>query len=176
MKCRECKEQIMLWDVLSPAEKEIVTEHLKNCKDCQVAMAEMQQYSEMIKASNIKPIINNPEGLVDVIMDRVVEEKRKSMLQHKPMFDFFDFKWVRYALAGSSLYLILFFMIEINKNSSNSIASNQNHNSDHGVILESSSLRKNFPKLKKSNFSMAICKTALGKIDVSCLRNKISSN
>jgi len=179
MKCRESKEAILLMRELTATERERLDSHLQSCQECKKFYEETQQFLFLVKkAATASPVMANPVTSTDSIMDRILQEKRSASNGHWSLSSFLSALWPRYSLAGISVCLIVFFLMEVNQPTIESAKSGNMASVKLPVIIESKSLRVSFTKSDKEKpLFMAQCEPSkTGRIDINCMKQKMRSS
>lgn len=103
MECNKIQEQLSAYfgDALSPAEKDIINNHLKSCPGCRAYLAELEMTVVSIK--NLEEIIP-PPWLTQKIMNRIKTESvdKKSSLLQKIFFPLY----IKLPLEAVGIFLI----------------------------------------------------------------------
>jgi len=112
MECDRIQEQLSAYigDVLSPAEKGIINNHLKSCPGCRASLAELEMTVLSIK--NLEEIIP-PLWLTQKIMNRIKTEsvdKKRNLLQ-KIFFPLY----IKLPLEAFGIFLIAFTALYVFK-------------------------------------------------------------
>lgn len=179
MKCKECKEAILLIRELEETERERLNKHIQTCLECKQLYEETKQFSLIIeRAASAKPIVVNEVASADTIMDRILQEKRSSSRARWSLSSFFYPLWPRYSLAGISICLIVFFVMEVNRPTVGRSKEANATSAKASFILQSKSLRINFSRSDDTKFLvMAHClPSQFGKIDINCIKQKMRSS
>lgn len=179
MKCRESKEAILLLSELTAVERERLDSHIQSCDDCKQFYQEAQHFSLLVKkAASAQPMVANAVASTDTIMDRILREKRSASKEHGSLSSFLSALWPRYSLAGISVCLIVFFLMEVNQPAIGSSTSENVTSARRPVILESKSLRANFSRNDHERpLVIAQCvPSQAGMIDINCIKQKLRSS
>lgn len=178
MDCSESKKAIMLYTELSPQEQEQLDVHLKTCAACFKFFQETQQFEKLIQqASAHQPIPKNASATTGRIMSgiQVTDTSQRGGL----LWNFMGGIFMRYSLACISVFLIVFFMMELMGNSAVYEGSQPKEmvGTETTIILEAGALRENFQKRasKRPLFISKCISSAAGKIDFNCLKSKVKS-
>jgi len=149
MKCKDFEREIYLYSTLSAAEKQKVNDHLETCKACRQLLAMVQQTEALVATAAIaKPQPENFSRLTNNIMQAVEKEKTKPA-------SWINFSFVKYAMAGASLMLIIAFGVE---SFSTGELQLKQYSTAKSVTLSSTSLGKLYrSKKEKSQPSVYAC-------------------
>jgi len=160
MSCKKFKESIYLYDELSPEERRMLDEHLRECASCRILLNEVQAMTKSIKVfSSLRPVPQNNASLTHTIMADIERSQQESI----GLLDrLFSFPTLRYSLAGLSIVMVISFVAEHN------IAQNQTYAKSTVQVSELSSVLNTNHFLKtmeisrgenvnKKHFSISLC-------------------
>ena len=179
MSCQECERLIFEYSELTSVEKEIVNAHLQTCMPCKELFSSASYSVNLIKrAAGAIPILQNPISLTNDIMYRI----SKPVPHSSNLFDFsllrLKFKYVQYAMAAVSIFLLFFLAIEQLQFSINSLEDQSFRKEDLSklVILNRNDFRQELNKSKATaKFFLAnncINPFKINQVDAQCLKQK----
>ena len=179
MSCQECERLIFEYSELTSIEKEKVNAHLEICKSCMMLFNSASYSAQLIKrAAGTIPILQNPVRLTNDIMNRI----SKPVPHSSNLFDFsllrLKFKYVQYAMAAVSIFLLFFLAIEQLQFSINSLEDQSFRKEDLPklVILNRNDFRQELNKSKATaKFFLAnncINPFKINQVDAQCLKQK----
>jgi hypothetical protein len=110
MNCREIEKLIYLYNELSIPEREMVDNHVMQCKTCQVRLEEFKRQRVLVRdIAMFSQALKNPGKVTHSIM-RAIQSETPSW--DNRVVTWLDTLWVKRSLAAVSLALILLFIVE----------------------------------------------------------------
>jgi hypothetical protein len=173
MKCEECQRLILIQDLLEAGELESMNQHRITCSACQKFQVETTKVIQLIgQASTMANQPLKASALTDKIMTRVMTPAPKKIASQETwVFNPF----IRFALSGISVCLIVFFMIEWQSPANVELPKGPVAGLQQ-VILNSQSFRKELSAKEKRKSLLSSCISPDKKqADLTCLKEKMKS-
>ena len=115
MKCNEFQKLIYLYDEIEEAERQKIQTHLTSCKACHLVYEQVMAERKMLRQVFQVPAeaLHHPGALTNRIMAAIKSRQEISVVDR--VFQFIQYKPLRYALGMISFLLVLFFLNEFNQ-------------------------------------------------------------